>query len=68
MVKINSRERSHRVPNEYCILRKKNLFQEHVAFLMFSLIGSVVAFPDGPTPEFLGMASQKEMFLEERED
>lgn len=68
MVKINSRERSHGVPNEYSILRKKIYAMEHVAFLMFSLIGSVVAFPDSPTPEFLGMVSQKEMFLEERED
>lgn len=47
---------------------KKIYAMEHVAFLMFSLIGSVVAFPDSPTAEFLGMVSQKEMFLEERED
>lgn len=68
MVKINSRGRIHGGPNEHGILKKKMLCHGACGIFNDSLIGSAMAFSDSPTPEFLGMVSQKEMLSEERED
>lgn len=48
--------------------KKQFYATEHVAFLMLSKAGSVVAFPNSPTPEFLGVVSWMKMVLEEIED